>query len=230
LLLLVHNLLISIQIRIFLFEKQGVLPSLERDECKKIIESYGGRVTTAVSGKTDFLLVGRDSGRTKIEKADKLRIKQISEDDLLQMIRTRSANNESEVKLSKPIETTSFVSVSPSKLKVIKEDDGILCKYSKLSCFFLNLSNNNLGVDKYKPTSLSQIVGQQTDKSPMKKLIYFLNNWHANQQKSSTNKRKRTTTTDPSDFKAVLLTGPSGVGSFLSSIHLSFIKFNIYSR
>lgn len=71
------------------------------------------------------------------------------------------------------------------------------------------------GVDKYKPTSLSQIVGQQTDKSPMKKLIYYLTNWHTWHSTPSTGKRKRPTNvvaSDPSKFKAVLLIGPPGVG------------------
>ena len=71
------------------------------------------------------------------------------------------------------------------------------------------------GVEKYQPKSLSQVVGQQTDKSAMKKLIYFLTNWHTWQATPPTNKRKRTatvTSSDPSTFKAVLLTGPPGVG------------------
>ena len=120
----------------------GVLPSLERDECKKVIESYGGRVTTAVSGKTDYLLAGRDVGRAKTEKAEKLRVKVISEDDLLQMIRTRPGNkDDSEAKPTakkspkatalKPLDTNTFVSVSSPKLQVYKQDDGILCKYRK---------------------------------------------------------------------------------------------------
>lgn len=120
----------------------GVLPSLERDECKKIIESYGGRVTTAVSGKTDYLLAGRDVGRAKTEKADKLHVKIISEDDLLEMIRTRPGNkDDSEGKptakkspkatVLKPLDTNTFVSVSSPKLQVYKQDDGILCKYQK---------------------------------------------------------------------------------------------------
>ncbi|CAF2580968.1 unnamed protein product [Rotaria sp. Silwood2] len=190
----------------------GVLPSLERDECKKIIESYGGRVTTAVSGKTDYLVVGRDEGKTKTEKAKKLHIKIISEDDLLEMIRTRPGTMNVDIKSTsikspkstvlKPIDSSSFVPISSTKLKFYKQDDG------------------TLWVDKYKPTSLSQIVGQQTDKSPMKKLIYFLTNWHTWHATPSTSQRKKTATTtstsitssDPSKFKAVLLTGPPGVG------------------
>jgi replication factor C subunit 1 len=135
----------------------GVLPSLERDECKKIIESYGGRVTTAVSGKTDYLLAGRDVGKTKTEKAEKLHVKVISEDDLLEMIRTRSGNQDTNVKSTikkspkptalKPLDSNSFVSVSSSKIKVYKQDDGVLCKLLKKKRYFLKrfYSNCNRG-------------------------------------------------------------------------------------
>ena len=85
------------------------------------------------------------------------------------------------------------------------------------------------GVDKYKPTSLSQIVGQQTDKSPMKKLIYYLTNWHTWHAMPVTAKRKKTKSatvapTDPSKFKAVLLTGPPGIGKDEQKNKLWIIK------
>ena len=38
-----------------------------------------------------------------------------------------------------------------------------------------------LWVDKYKPTQLKNIIGQQGDKSNCKKLLHWLNNWHRNQ-------------------------------------------------
>ncbi|CAF1092558.1 unnamed protein product [Adineta steineri] len=210
-------------LKLLTFVITGVLPSLERDECKRIIESYGGRVTTAVSGKTDYLITGRDSGKTKIDKAEKLRIKIISEDDVLYMIRTRPGNKDTKsttvIQSQKTtVDKTSFVSISSSKLNVYRQDDGILW------------------VDKYKPTSLGQIVGQQSDKSSMKKLIYFLTNWHT---KPTTGKRKRTATksetiasTDPSKFKAVLLTGPPGVGKTTTAqlvckaLNMPYIELN----
>jgi len=37
-----------------------------------------------------------------------------------------------------------------------------------------------LWVDKYKPTNMRQIIGQQGDKSNAKKLLHWLQNWHAN--------------------------------------------------
>jgi replication factor C subunit 1 len=128
---------------------------LEREECKKIIESYGGRVTTAVSGKTDYLLAGRDVGKTKTDKADKLRVKIISEDNLLEMIRTRPGNKDAATKspstktskptVLKPIENTSFVSISSPKLKVYKQDDGILCKLHREIVFQIFILCKNRG-------------------------------------------------------------------------------------
>ena len=46
----------------------GVLESIERDDCKSLIERYGGKVTTSISRNTKYLIVGRDSGISKIAK------------------------------------------------------------------------------------------------------------------------------------------------------------------
>ena len=44
---------------------------------KEIIESFGGRVTSAVSGKTDFLVVGQEPGASKVSKARAGGVKEI---------------------------------------------------------------------------------------------------------------------------------------------------------
>ncbi|WP_446379952.1 NAD-dependent DNA ligase LigA [Coleofasciculus sp. E2-BRE-01] len=64
----------------------GTLPTLKRDEAKKLIQNAGGKVTSSVSSKTDYLLVGEDAG-SKLEKAQELGINQISESDLLQWLK-----------------------------------------------------------------------------------------------------------------------------------------------
>lgn len=46
----------------------GVLESMERDDAKSLIERYGGKVTGNVSRKTNYLVLGRDSGASKTEK------------------------------------------------------------------------------------------------------------------------------------------------------------------
>ncbi|CAF1415067.1 unnamed protein product, partial [Rotaria sordida] len=71
------------------FVISDVLQSLERDECNTLIEKYGGRVTTTISGKTNYLIIGRDLSETKMNKAREMNIKIISKDDLLELIRTR---------------------------------------------------------------------------------------------------------------------------------------------
>jgi DNA ligase (NAD+) len=63
----------------------GTLPSLSRSEAKDLIERHGGRVTSAVSSKTDFLLCGERAG-SKLTKAQQLNVPVIDQDALLQMI------------------------------------------------------------------------------------------------------------------------------------------------
>jgi replication factor C subunit 1 len=68
----------------------GVLDSMQRDECKSIIEKYGGRVVTTISKKLDYLVVGDDAGQAKLDKASQLNIKQVDEDEFLKLICTKS--------------------------------------------------------------------------------------------------------------------------------------------
>ncbi len=67
------------------FVVSGVF-SHSRDEIKKLIEDFGGKNVGSVSSKTDFLLAGDQMGPSKREKAEKLGIKIISEDEFLRMI------------------------------------------------------------------------------------------------------------------------------------------------
>lgn len=69
------------------FVMTGILDSLERDTAEDLIVKYGGRVTSAVSRKTTYLIVGVDPGESKTKQADKLRIPMIEEDGLLDIIR-----------------------------------------------------------------------------------------------------------------------------------------------
>jgi DNA ligase (NAD+) len=59
----------------------GTLPTLSRAEAEAMIREAGGKMTSAVTKKTDFLLAG-DGGGSKLEKAQKLGIEIVSEDEL----------------------------------------------------------------------------------------------------------------------------------------------------
>lgn len=64
----------------------GTFEHHSRDEYKALIEQYGGRNVSSVSGATQYLLAGANMGPAKLEKATRLGIKIISESDFLQMI------------------------------------------------------------------------------------------------------------------------------------------------
>ena len=49
----------------------GVLESLERDEASDIIKKYGGKVTTNISGKTSYVVVGEEAGESKMAKVSR---------------------------------------------------------------------------------------------------------------------------------------------------------------
>lgn len=46
----------------------GVLDAIEREQAQDVIQRYGGKVTSAVSKKTSYLIVGRDPGISKTNK------------------------------------------------------------------------------------------------------------------------------------------------------------------
>ena len=63
----------------------GTLPTLKRDEAKKLIEQAGGKVTGSISKKTDYLLLGENAG-SKLAKAEKLGVSRLSEAELLNIL------------------------------------------------------------------------------------------------------------------------------------------------
>ncbi|TAH41526.1 MAG: NAD-dependent DNA ligase LigA [Bacteroidetes bacterium] len=68
------------------FVVSGVFSNFSRDELKLLIEQHGGKNLSGISSKTNFMIAGEDSGPSKLEKARKLNVPVISENDFLQMI------------------------------------------------------------------------------------------------------------------------------------------------
>lgn len=64
------------------FVLTGTLPTMKRDEAKKLIESFGGKVSSSVSKKTSFVVAGEDAG-SKLDKANELGVAVISESELI---------------------------------------------------------------------------------------------------------------------------------------------------
>lgn len=64
----------------------GVFAHHSRDEYKLIIEQNGGKNVGSISGKTSFILAGENMGPSKLEKAQKLGVRIVSEDEFLEML------------------------------------------------------------------------------------------------------------------------------------------------
>jgi DNA ligase (NAD+) len=63
----------------------GTLTRFTRTEIKELIQQHGGRAASSVSKKTDFLVAGEAAG-SKLEKAQELGVKVLSEDELFEML------------------------------------------------------------------------------------------------------------------------------------------------
>jgi DNA ligase (NAD+) len=68
------------------FVLTGTLPTLTRDEAKKMIEDAGGKVTGSVSKKTDYVVAGADAG-SKLDKAKELGVAVIGEEEMQEILK-----------------------------------------------------------------------------------------------------------------------------------------------
>ena len=64
----------------------GTLSNYKRDEVKELLDNLGANVVSSVSKKLDFLIVGSEPGG-KLEKAQKLGVTILSEEDFLDLLK-----------------------------------------------------------------------------------------------------------------------------------------------
>lgn len=239
------------------FVVTGVLESIERDDVQDLIKRHGGKVTQSVSKKTSYMVVGRDAGDSKLEKAKQLGTKQIDEERLFDIIRSSVESSKAtdvpktstkKEKDSPPkVETPSRTPKNESQTSVDQSPSQGHSQTSTLSSSCSTPATQTpsssplakgvdaeslLWVDKYSPKCIKQIIGQQGEKSNVKKLLRWLQNWHSNRKRGKAKGGFIAGKDDGSIFKAALLSGPPGVGK-TTSAHLvckesgfSFIEFN----
>jgi len=200
----------------------GDLSSLSREDATDLVKRYGGRVTGAPSSKTTYLVVGEDPGESKLSKARKHNIKQINEDELLDLIGS-SMKNEDKNNINDLIEIDEPINNSKNKSKIKSSND----KFEKALSSTINRKSSKssmkktiksdkmeidekvykndslLWVDKYKPKSVNEIIGNKTN---IDKIRDWLRDW-----KSGAIFKKDSP-------KALLLSGPPGIGKTTAAI------------
>lgn len=215
----------------------GVLESIEREEVKELVQKYGGKCMSTLSKNTSFLIVGREAGPAKLEKAEKLKIKCLNEDEFLDLIRNspcgkRASRNNQKLNAPSPSTLSKLEDLKHEPKRSKLEDECVTSTTKNFEKLISKSPENKtetllhksskpkkvdslMWVDKHKPQTLKQIIGQQGDRSNAKKLVEWLKSWHKTRGSSGIKKappRWGGALDDGSFFKAALLSGSPGVG------------------
>lgn len=171
----------------------GELESLGRDEAQDLVKRYGGRVTSAPSGKTDYVVVGDNAGASKLEKISKLALKTLTEDGLLELIRKSAPSAD-----DRPISTTfteeqiikTTVKPVPAAAAAIAK-----CVPAALPASSGGGGEAELWTDKYAPKAEDELIGNHAN---YERILAWLRSWDPQTQATAE--------------KAVLISGPPGIG------------------
>lgn len=212
------------------FVISGTLDSLEREEAEDLIKRHGGRVTSAVSKKTTYLLVDEDIGGSKSKKAKELGTKFITEDGLFDLIR-KSQPKKAAPKEESPKKTVAKIVASQPKSSPLKaqpkaspikseakEHDSRTKKAVtgavSAMCKDETTDRGSLTwTEKYKPKVPNDIIGNP---GLVKQLHDWLAHWDENHLHSGS-KGKGKKQNDTKVQKAVLLSGNPGSGKTTSA-------------
>ncbi|GAN09055.1 DNA replication factor C, large subunit [Mucor ambiguus] len=171
------------------FVISGQYETLTKEQTKDIIMRYGGRVTSAVSGKTTYLCYGRDAGETKLAKAKTLNTKLLDEDAFYHLVESSSE------KKAAPI-------IPPTPAKA--PSAAAKAKMATVPTPSKEANQTQLWTEKYKPTEIKDIIG---NKETVRRINEWLEQWQQNHSRGFENSGDNI-----NDYSAILLSGPPGIG------------------
>ncbi|DBA70377.1 hypothetical protein WJX79_010688 [Trebouxia sp. C0005] len=220
----------------------GTLDSLYRGEAEDYIKRHSGRVTGSVSGKTDFLLVGENSGNSKINQAADKGTKLIDEDGLFSLV--AAAPETAAAKPGVKAEAVSVPAAIPAGNFYAGKSsaaNGAQAKKAALSASSMAASGarssaasagpsssggganagGQLWVEKHKPTNSAELVGNGTLVATLRT---FLQDWeriHLKHEQPGEAKGRGGGKPKDMSKKAILLSGPPGIGKTSSASIIS---------
>ena len=200
----------------------GVLETLEREKGQALVKRYGGKVTTAPSGKTNYVVLGNEAGPKKLETIAKLKLKTINEDGLFELIKRLPANGgdglAAEKYAEKKAEEEKKVQEAAAEMdrkETAKAEAAAKARPSQTSVGASKsaplMSNaekpvdNRLWTDKYAPDTMQSVIG---NKGLVEKLQSWLRNWHKNAYSGF----KKAGADGSGIYRAAMLHGPPGIG------------------
>lgn len=193
----------------------GILDSLLREECADLCKEYGARVVGSVSGKVTHGIVGTDPGDSKMKKLKANRCPIISEDDLFAMIsKTLPPSKEKkDIEMEDDEDDVIEVEKAPVGKRRKASTAARSPKTSKEAPPTGGRTNgeqlvNQLWVDKYKPSSSSDLVANA---KAIRDLRAWLESWKGKFLYGDGHKWKPRERGE-NGYAAVLLAGPPGIG------------------
>ncbi len=192
----------------------GLLDALGREEGQELVKRYGGKVTTAPSTKTNYVVLGNDAGPKKLEVIRKNNIKTINEDGLFELIRKLPANGgdgkaaeKNEEKKRQELQKVKDMAAQMEKEERKNGGAGSVHRSlgGKAGTGTTTNPDSQLWTVKYAPTSTSMICG---NKSQVEKLQTWLRNWRNNAKTRFIKGGKD----GSGNFRSVMIHGPPGIG------------------
>ncbi|RHZ64473.1 replication factor C subunit 1 [Aspergillus thermomutatus] len=196
----------------------GVLDTLGREEGQNLVKKYGGKVTTAPSSKTSYVVLGSDAGPKKLQTIQDHKLKTINEEGLFELIRRLPANGgdskAAEKHAAKKKAEEDKIKAMAAEIEA-EEKRKLKAKEAMTPKAFAGSQtpsasqgakvDDQLWTTKYAPTSMNMICG---NKGAVEKLQNWLHNWHKNAKFNFSRPGK-----DGSGvYRSVMIHGPPGIG------------------
>lgn len=209
----------------------GLLETLSRDDGQALVKRYGGKVTTAPSGKTDFVVLGNDAGPVKLKKIAHLKIKTVDEDGLFAIIATMPANGgdgkAAEANMEKKAKEMAKIQQEAEEME--REERKKAAEVEKARKVAEKLASSKgstsrpppppppasslLWTSKYAPTQINQICG---NKGNVEKIQTWLKGW-AYAHKYNFEKKGPD---GLGGYRTIMIHGPPGIGK-TTAAHLA---------
>jgi len=204
----------------------GILHTLDRTVSHELVKQHGGKVTSAPSKKTSYVVLGVDAGPKKLETINQYGLTAIDENGLFELIRRMPANGgdskaaeQFEEKARKEAEQ-----VEKAARAMMKQEHEEAKKFEKAASSASQSASktggggpltkdNRLWTVKYAPTATNMICG---NKGQVEKLQAWLRAWPANLKVHF----KKGGKDGHGAFRAMCLHGPPGIGK-TAAAHLA---------
>ncbi|KAJ7229198.1 replication factor RFC1 C terminal domain-containing protein [Mycena pura] len=185
----------------------GELSSFSRDEALDIAKRYGARVVGQPSGRTDYIVLGENAGPSKLAAIKKHGLKTLSEDAFLNLIATRKGSGKLDEKTQKKQEKEKELIETAAKDMERRE------KQARKGQSSSSIDpSSQLWTTRYAPQTLKEICG---NKGQVEKVQQWLKDWPSSLKSGF----KKPGKNGMNIFRAVLITGPPGIGK-TTSAHL----------